>query len=133
MLKKFAQRGRSKVHGAMSKERHARARRRDGEPGQFFKTRCTPSLPARPEPAETGSFPVYIEFPSVARTKLGERCGSAHRGGRVKKRTFSASLILARRFSLLDQPGEIRALQTEQLRRFRLISRRLLQRHIDDI
>ncbi|MGD9726553.1 MAG: hypothetical protein AB7V39_09165, partial [Nitrospiraceae bacterium] len=26
------QRGRSKVHGAMSKERHARARRRDGEP-----------------------------------------------------------------------------------------------------
>jgi hypothetical protein len=34
---------------------------------QFFKTRRTPFLPARPEPAETGSFPVYIEFPSVAR------------------------------------------------------------------
>ena len=55
---------------------------------QFFKTRCTPSLPARPEPAETGSFPVYIEFPSVARTKLGERCGSAHRDGRVKRELF---------------------------------------------
>jgi hypothetical protein len=33
MFKKVVQRGRSEVHGAMKKERHACARRRDGEPG----------------------------------------------------------------------------------------------------
>jgi hypothetical protein len=53
------QRGRSKVRDAKNNERHVCGRRRDGEPavpeGDAYSF-----VPTRPEPAETGSFPVAV-------------------------------------------------------------------------
>ena len=43
----------------VNKERHVCARRRNGEPAVSWRRRVT-FLPARPEPAETGSFPMAV-------------------------------------------------------------------------
>ena len=69
MFKKPVQRGRSKVHGAMKKERQACARRRVGEPA-VLEGEAYSFSPTHPEPADAGSFPSwYVEPLSDARTK----------------------------------------------------------------
>src|SRR5687768_7468013 len=59
MLKKALQQGRSEVRDAKNNERHVCGRRRDGEPAVSWR-RIVTFLPAHPEPAGTGSFPMGV-------------------------------------------------------------------------
>jgi hypothetical protein len=59
VFKKTVQRGRSEVRDAKKNEWHICGRRRGGEPAVSWGESSSFS-PARPEPAETGSFPVAV-------------------------------------------------------------------------
>ena len=64
--------GRSRVYGAMNKERHVCARRRVGEPAVLDGEGGIPSYPPAPEPCRDRLFSRvrYVEPVSAARTKL---------------------------------------------------------------
>jgi hypothetical protein len=73
MMKKLVQQGRSEAHGAMRKERHVCARRRDGEPA-VSQARAYSFSPALPRAALAALARRYVEALSDARTPLEGFC-----------------------------------------------------------